>query len=121
MFCPAVGIAFATRRARSHHRNRRRVRLRHPGRRRPFENDSDGADAHHRRRRADLTRSGLFRQIEASGVVLRPARAEEVRTADWRARADAVVVGPMRALARRASRGPFRAGRRGQADAAARR
>ncbi|MBK6336914.1 MAG: Tol-Pal system protein TolB [Betaproteobacteria bacterium] len=66
----------------------------------PFENESNwplgitGVVA------ADLTRSGLFRQIEANAVVPRPVRAEDVRGADWRARgADAVVVGSMRSLA----------------------
>jgi TolB protein len=48
---------------------------------------------------ADLARSGLFRLVDYAGVVPRPARPEEVRAADWRARgADAVVVGSMRAL-----------------------
>jgi len=43
---------------------------------------------------ADLTRSGLFRLVNSSGVNPRPARAEDVRFADWTARgADAVVVG----------------------------
>jgi len=46
---------------------------------------------------ADLTRSGLFRLIDYAGIVPRPARAEEVKSDDWRARgADAVVVGTMR-------------------------
>src|SRR3954453_22940325 len=48
---------------------------------------------------ADLTRSGLFRLVEYGGVVPRPARAEEVRAAEWRSRgADAVAVGTMRPL-----------------------
>ncbi len=66
----------------------------------PFENESNwplgitGVVA------ADLTRSGLFRQIEANAVVPRPVPAEDVRGAGWRARgADAVVVGSMRSLA----------------------
>src|SRR5690349_23498967 len=43
---------------------------------------------------ADLTRSGLFRMIDGSGVNPRPARGEDVRPADWTSRgADAVVVG----------------------------
>jgi TolB protein len=46
---------------------------------------------------ADLTRSGLFRMIDPTGIAPRPARAEDVRAADFRARgADAVVVGSMR-------------------------
>jgi TolB protein len=48
---------------------------------------------------ADLARSGLFRLIDAGGVVPRPSRAEEVRFGDWTGRgADAVVVGSMTAL-----------------------
>ena len=43
---------------------------------------------------ADLARSGLFRLIDSAGVNPRPARAEDVRFADWTTRgADAVVVG----------------------------
>ena len=42
----------------------------------------------------DLARSGLFKMIDGGGVNPRPARAEDVRFADWTARgADAVVVG----------------------------
>ena len=49
---------------------------------------------------ADLTRSGMFKLINAEGVVPRPSRAEDVQSAMWRARgADAVVVGSMRPLA----------------------
>jgi TolB protein len=45
---------------------------------------------------ADLARSGLFRLVDPNGVVPRPARAEDVQPAVWRARnADAVVVGSM--------------------------
>jgi len=33
---------------------------------------------------ADLARSGLFRLVDAGGIVPRPARPEEVRAADWR-------------------------------------
>jgi len=45
---------------------------------------------------ADLARSGLFRLVNADGVVPRPVRAEDVQSAVWRARnADAVVVGSM--------------------------
>jgi TolB protein len=48
---------------------------------------------------ADLARSGLFRLVDYAGIVPRPVRSDEVRTADWRARgADAVVVGTMRPL-----------------------
>lgn len=48
---------------------------------------------------ADLSRSGLFRLVNTDGVVPRPARAEDVQPAVWRARnADAVVVGSMRPL-----------------------
>jgi TolB protein len=48
---------------------------------------------------ADLTRSGLFRQVDAYGVTPRPVRPEEVQAAVWRARsADAVVVGSMHPL-----------------------
>jgi len=47
---------------------------------------------------ADLQRSGLFRSVEA-GILPRPARAEDVKYGDFRARgADAAVVGSMRAL-----------------------
>ncbi len=43
---------------------------------------------------ADLTRSGLFRLVDDAGISPRPFRAEDVRSADFRARgADAVVVG----------------------------
>ena len=46
---------------------------------------------------ADLARSGLFRMVDYAGILPRPARAEEVKSGDWRARgADAVVVGTMR-------------------------
>lgn len=49
---------------------------------------------------ADLGRSGLFRNVDAGGVVPRPARAEDVKPDFWRARgADAVVVGSMQAAA----------------------
>jgi TolB protein len=65
----------------------------------PFENEStwplgiSGVVA------ADLTRSGLFRQVSDAGIVPRPSRAEEVKVAEFRARgADAVVVGSMRPL-----------------------
>src|SRR5450755_1418414 len=45
---------------------------------------------------ADLARSGLFKLVDAGGVVPRPSRGEEVRYGDWSARgADAVVVGSM--------------------------
>jgi TolB protein len=48
---------------------------------------------------ADLERSGLFRLIDAGGIAPRPARAEDVKFGDYRARgADAVVVGSMRPL-----------------------
>jgi TolB protein len=48
---------------------------------------------------ADLTRSGLFRLVDPTGIAPRPSRAEDVRAGDWRARgADAVVVGTMRPL-----------------------
>lgn len=48
---------------------------------------------------ADLTRSGLFRLVDAAGVVPRPGRAEDVRVGEFRARgADAVLVGSMTAL-----------------------
>lgn len=47
---------------------------------------------------ADLARSGLFRMVE-TGPPPRPARADEVRLADWRARsADAVTVGSVKPL-----------------------
>ena len=46
---------------------------------------------------ADLARSGLFRLVDYAGINPRPARAEDVKSGDWRARgADAVVVGTMR-------------------------
>ncbi len=49
---------------------------------------------------ADLSRSGLFRLIDASGIVPRPSRPGEVRMGDFRARgADAIVVGSMTPLA----------------------
>jgi TolB protein len=49
---------------------------------------------------ADLSRSGLFRLVDPSGIVPRPVRAEEVRIGDFRARgADAVAVGSMTPLA----------------------
>ena len=48
---------------------------------------------------ADLARSGLFKLVDPGGVNPRPARAEEVRYGDWKARgADAVVVGSMTPL-----------------------
>ncbi|MEP6942740.1 MAG: Tol-Pal system beta propeller repeat protein TolB [Betaproteobacteria bacterium] len=48
----------------------------------------------------DLSRSGLFKMIDGGGVNPRPARAEDVRYADWSARAaDAVVVGSATPLA----------------------
>lgn len=49
---------------------------------------------------ADLSRSGLFRLVDASGIVPRPSRAQEIRMADFRARgADAIVVGSMMPVA----------------------
>ena len=48
---------------------------------------------------ADLARSGQFRLIDPAGINPRPARAEDVRSADWRGRgADAVAAGTMRTL-----------------------
>ncbi|MGH8800698.1 MAG: Tol-Pal system beta propeller repeat protein TolB, partial [Casimicrobiaceae bacterium] len=48
---------------------------------------------------ADLSRSGLFRLVNTDGVVPRPARAQDIQPAVWRARnADAVVAGSMRPL-----------------------
>ena len=48
----------------------------------------------------DLSRSGLFKIVDAGGVNPRPARAEDVRYGDWTSRgADAVVVGSMAPLA----------------------
>jgi TolB protein len=45
---------------------------------------------------ADLARSGLFKLVDAGGVVPRPSRTQEVRYGDWTSRgADAVVVGSM--------------------------
>jgi TolB protein len=45
---------------------------------------------------SDLARSGLFKLIDPAGINPRPARAEDVRFADWTARgADAVVVGSL--------------------------
>jgi TolB protein len=45
---------------------------------------------------ADLTRSGLFKLVDAGGIVPRPSRTQDVRYGDWSARgADAVVVGSM--------------------------
>src|SRR5512145_3194745 len=35
---------------------------------------------------ADLARSGLFKLVDTSGVMPRPARAEDVQPAVWRAR-----------------------------------
>ncbi|MEP7183705.1 MAG: Tol-Pal system beta propeller repeat protein TolB [Betaproteobacteria bacterium] len=49
---------------------------------------------------ADLSRSGLFKLVDDTGIVPRPARGEDVRAGDFRARgADAVVVGSTRLLA----------------------
>jgi TolB protein len=49
---------------------------------------------------ADLARSGMFRMIDPGGINPPPARAEDVRYADWTARgADAVVVGSARPTA----------------------
>ncbi len=49
---------------------------------------------------ADLARSGLFKLVDAGGVVPRPSRTQEVRYGDWTSRgADAVVVGGMASLA----------------------
>ncbi len=66
----------------------------------PFENESNWPLGVTGIAGADLARSGLFRLVNDQGVVPRPFRAEDVRTADWRARgADAVAVGTMRPLA----------------------
>jgi len=47
---------------------------------------------------ADLARSGLFKLVDANAQP-RPYRAEDVRSADWKARgADAITVGTVRAL-----------------------
>ncbi len=49
---------------------------------------------------ADLSRSGLFRLVDADSVVPRPSRIEDVQAAVWRGKgADAVVVGSVRPLA----------------------
>ena len=70
---------------------------------------------------ADLRARACSGWSTTRGIKPRPARAEDVRAADWRARgADAVVVGSMQPLARRPRRGALRAGRRGQAGAVAR-
>ena len=48
---------------------------------------------------ADLSRSGLFKLVDYTGVVPRPVRAEDVQSQFWRGRgADAVAVGSMRPL-----------------------
>ena len=48
---------------------------------------------------ADLARSGRFRLVDYDGIVPRPSRAEDVRSAEWRSRgADAVAAGSMRPL-----------------------
>ena len=48
---------------------------------------------------ADLTRSGMFRMVNADSVVPRPSRAEDIQQDVWRGRgADAVVVGSMQPL-----------------------
>ena len=66
----------------------------------PFENESNWPLGITGIVGADLVRSGLFRQVDTTGVAPRPVRAEDVRAADWRARgADAVVVGSMRPTA----------------------
>ena len=45
----------------------------------------------------DLTRSGLFKLVDPSGIAPRPVRIEDVQAATWRAKgADAVVVGSAR-------------------------
>jgi TolB protein len=49
---------------------------------------------------SDLTRSGLFKLVDPSGVSPRPTRIEDVQAATWRAKgADAVVVGSARPMA----------------------
>ncbi len=49
---------------------------------------------------ADLVRSGMFRLVNADGVVPRPSRAEDIDVGMWKGRgADAVVVGSMTPLA----------------------
>jgi len=64
----------------------------------PFENESNWPLGISGVVGADLTRSGLFKLVDYAGIVPRPARAEEVRAGDWRARgADAVAVGTLRA------------------------
>jgi TolB protein len=48
----------------------------------------------------DLTRSGLFKLVDPSGIAPRPTRIEDVQAAAWRGKgADAVVVGSARPLA----------------------
>ena len=65
----------------------------------PFENESNWPLGVSGVVGADLTRSGLFKLVDYAGILPRPARAEDVKIGDWRARgADAVVVGAMRAL-----------------------
>jgi TolB protein len=63
----------------------------------PFENESNWPLGITGIVGADLERSGLFRLIEAGNILPRPARTEDVKFAEYRARgADAVVVGAMR-------------------------
>lgn len=48
---------------------------------------------------ADLSRSGMFRLVNADGVMPRPVRAEDIQADVWKGRgADAVVVGSMQPL-----------------------
>ena len=65
----------------------------------PFENESSWPLGITGIVAADLQRTGLFKQVNESGITPRPSRAEDVRFGDFRARgADAVVVGSMRPL-----------------------
>ncbi|MEO5700915.1 MAG: Tol-Pal system beta propeller repeat protein TolB [Casimicrobiaceae bacterium] len=49
---------------------------------------------------ADLSRSGLFRLVDSSGIVPRPSRPTEIRVGDFRNRgADAIVVGSLTPVA----------------------
>ena len=74
----------------------------------PFENESSWPLGVTGIVGSDLSRSGYFKLVDYAGVVPRPTRAEEVRSADWTARGADASAGPEGRRPRAARTGSFR-------------